>query len=103
MKKFPAFIVMSCVAVTVQADNFRCGKWVVNEKLSVPELLARCGEPHSRTERTEELYGRNVAGGTYKTGAVSVIETWIYDRGTTAAPMVVVIVDGTIESIKRQE
>jgi hypothetical protein len=31
----------------------------------------------------------------------TVIATWTYDRGTSAAPMVVRIVDGRIKSIDR--
>jgi hypothetical protein len=31
------------------------------------------------------------------------IETWTYDRGTQAAPMVVTIVDGRIKSIDRRK
>ncbi|HUQ11522.1 MAG TPA: DUF2845 domain-containing protein [Steroidobacteraceae bacterium] len=103
MKKLMAFVVMSCVAITARADNFRCGKWIVNESLLPTELVAKCGEPDSREQRTEDVYARNVGGGTYRTGAVSVIETWIFKRGTGAAPMVVTIIDGKIESIKRQE
>jgi hypothetical protein len=30
------------------------------------------------------------------------VETWLYDRGTTAPPMVVTIVDGRIKNIERQ-
>jgi hypothetical protein len=33
----------------------------------------------------------------------TLIETWTYDRGTQAAPMVVTIVDGRIKSIERQK
>lgn len=101
MKKLLA-VVFACGAITAQADNFRCGRWVANSDLSVTELVAKCGEPDSREKRTEDVYARNAAGGTYKTGAVSVTEIWIYKR-TNAAAMVVTIVDGKIESIRRQE
>jgi hypothetical protein len=37
-----------------------------------------------------------------KTGE-SRIETWTYDRGTRAAPMVVTIIDGRIRSIDRKK
>ena len=37
-----------------------------------------------------------------KTGETTT-ETWMYDRGTQAAPMVVTIVDGRIKSIERLE
>ena len=37
-----------------------------------------------------------------KTGE-TIIETWTYDRGSQAKPMVVTIVDGRIKSIERQK
>lgn len=86
-----------------QADNFRCGKWIATKDLSVSELLARCGEPASRETRIEDVMSRNYnTGGMYKSGEITV-QTWVYDRGTTAPPMVVTIVDGRIKSIERQQ
>jgi hypothetical protein len=38
----------------------------------------------------------------YKSGE-TLIETWTYDRGSTASPMVVIIVDGRIKSIERKQ
>jgi hypothetical protein len=102
MMKLLAFALACGVAVTAQADNFRCGKWVINSDLAVSELVAKCGKPDASEKRTEDVYARNASGGTYRTGAVSVTETWVYKR-TNAANMVVTIVDGRIESIKRQE
>jgi len=93
-----AALAFSCAA---NAENFRCGKWIATTDLSVAELLARCGEPASRQTRTEEVRTRNRNTGLMgKTGEV-IVETWIYERGTQAPPVVVTIVDGRIKSITR--
>ena len=38
----------------------------------------------------------------YKSG-VTQVEVWTYDRGSTAPPMIVTIVDGRIKSIERSQ
>jgi len=85
------------------AENFRCGKWIINEATTLEELTQKCGQPTSHDSRTEDVRQRNqYTGGWMKVGETT-IETWIYDRGTTAQPMVVTIVDGRIKSIERLE
>jgi uncharacterized protein DUF2845 len=102
MRHFAAIVVASLFAAVAHADNFRCGKWIATPDLSPSELVARCGQPSKREARTEDVYARGVNGGSYKTGEVT-IETWIYERGSSASPMVVTIVDGKIERIERQQ
>jgi hypothetical protein len=103
--KIPALVASIAVllAARAQADNFRCGKWIASADMAVSELLARCGEPASRATRVEEVMSRNFNTGLmYKSGEQTV-ETWIYDRGSGAQPMVVTIVDGRITSVERQK
>ena len=102
MKSLAAIIAAFWFATAAHADNFRCGKWIATPALSPSELLAKCGEPSKRESRKEDVFARGVNGGSYKTAEV-IIETWIYQRGTSASPMVVTIVDGKIESIERQQ
>lgn len=103
MKPGLVIVLAFLFSAAAQADNFRCGKWVASEDLSVSELLAKCGEPASRETRIEEVRSRNHnTGGTYKSGEITV-ETWIYDRGATAPPIVITIVDGRIKSIERKQ
>jgi hypothetical protein len=82
---------------TSTADEFfRCGSWLVSADVSVAELLEKCGKPTSREVSTvddNDLDGIKV--GTWTT------ETWRYDRGSQAAPMVVTIDNGQIRSIER--
>ncbi len=96
-----ATLLLALCATPCRADEtFRCGKWLVSSDLSPAEVLQKCGEPHRREERTQDVLTRNQFDLMVKTGE-TVIETWIYDRGTQAAPMVVTIVDGKIKSIER--
>jgi hypothetical protein len=83
-------------------ETFRCGKWIVSSDLAVEDLLRKCGEPTTRDSRSEDILVRNQYGLMINNG-VTVTETWTYDRGTRAAPMVVTIVDGKIRSIDRKK
>jgi hypothetical protein len=92
-----------CFATSAYADeSFRCGKWIVNSDLSPEEVLAKCGQPTLRESRTEDVKTRNSYTGLMQKVGETTLETWTYDRGTQAAPMVVTIVDGKIKSIDRK-
>ena len=93
--------VLATGAPAAQADEtIRCGKWVVNSSLTVAELVDKCGEPAAKERTEEEVWSRNVHGGSYRSGT-TVVEYWTYDRGSRAAPIRVKIVDGKIRSIER--
>jgi hypothetical protein len=84
-------------------ESFRCGKWIASSDMSVADLVAKCGQPSARTRTVEDVMTRNNNNGLMRKTGETVIETWTYDRGTTAAPMVVTIVDGRIKRIERAE
>lgn len=91
------------VALPAFAENFRCGKWIINIEMTPNELIDKCGPPTTHESRTEDVKARNRNNGLLiKTGETTT-ETWTWDRGAQAAPMVVVIVDGKIKSIERLE
>ena len=84
-------------------ENFRCGMWIASSDMSVAELISKCGEPASRTTRSEDVLARNANTGLmYKIGE-TLVETLVYSRGATAPPMVVTIIDGKIKNIERQK
>jgi hypothetical protein len=90
-----ALLVM--VPGTCMSDEFfRCGSWLVSADMSVAALLEKCGKPSSQQVSTQDV--RNVYGA--KVGT-STTEVWRYDRGSRAAPMIVTIVDGQIQSMER--
>jgi hypothetical protein len=82
-------------------ESFRCGKWIASSDMSVQELLAKCGGPRSRERKIEDVMVRNSNTGLMRKTGETVIETWTYDRGSTAAPMVITIIDGQIKRIER--
>ncbi len=82
-------------------ESFRCGKWIASSGMSPAELAEKCGPPTLHESRTEDVMVRNRNTGLMQKTGETRIETWTYDRGTQAAPMVVTIVDGRIKSIDR--
>jgi hypothetical protein len=69
--------------------------------MTVEELSKKCGAPTSHESRTEDILVRNRNNGLMVKNGQTTTETWVYDRGSQAAPMVVTIIDGHIKSIER--
>jgi hypothetical protein len=84
-------------------ETFRCGNWIASSDMSVDELLKKCGEPTTRKTEVQDVMVRNRDHGLMTKQGETTIETWTYDRGSQARPMVVTIVDGKIKSIVRQK
>ena len=94
---------MLFIACAASAESMRCDRWVVNETVSVAELLEKCGAPTSKAVATDDVIARNAAtGGMTKVGT-KVTERWVYQRSPRSLPMVVTIVDGKIQSIERDD
>jgi hypothetical protein len=83
------------------AETFRCGKWIISVELTPGEIISKCGPPTSQTSRSEDVKARNRNTGLVVKTGESTTETWTWDRGPLAAPMVVTIVDGKVKSIER--
>lgn len=95
--------IMWLLPAAAHAESFRCGQWIVSSDLTPAEVIARCGEPASRDSRTEDVRVRNRNNGLMVKVGETTTETWVYERGTQAPPMVITIVDGRIKSIERQK
>src|SRR2546423_14784679 len=93
---------LSLLPLAAAADEtFRCGNSIVTSAMPVSELTSKCGKPTSRESSTQDVLVRNRNNGLMIKAGKTRVETWIYDRGTRAFSMVVVIVDGRIKSIDR--
>ena len=89
------YVLLVMVPGICLADGFfRCRSYLVSADISVGDLLKKCGKPTSQTTSTEDV--RNEYG--YKVGT-STTEVWRYDRGYSAPPMLVTIIDGHVQSI----
>ena len=91
---------LGVLASSANAETFRCGQRIASPEMSVDELIDVCGEPTHRSVENVDVYGHSANGGRIKTGK-SVVETLTFDRGNTAAAMVVTVVDGKIRSMER--
>ena len=99
-----AAVALALLPVAVSADEtFRCGNWIVSSSLSTTELVSKCGQPTARASEKHDVMSRNRNNGLLVKTGETTVETWTYDRGPGAAPMVVTIVDGRIKSIDRQK
>lgn len=97
------FSVALANSAVVQADSMRCGSRIVDESVTVAELLQKCGQPQERNIEKEDNYALNPNGARVKTGTQTVKERWIYQPSSRALPMAVQIVDGKIMSITRAD
>jgi len=94
-------LLASLLPLAASAETFRCGKWIIDDETTLPELTQKCGAPTRRDSRVEDVRAPNVyTGGNTKVGE-TVIETWVYEHSARSAAMVVTIVDGQIKKIER--
>src|SRR4029078_3824427 len=91
----------SLLPLAASAETFRCGKWIIDDETTLPELTQKCGARPRRDSGVEDVRAPNVyTGGNTKVGE-TVIETWVYEHSARSAAMVVTIVDGQIKKIER--
>lgn len=89
-----AALLVMLPGVCLSDGTYRCGSSLVSADASVAELLKKCGKPTSQQISMQDVYNEHGVK-----VAVSKTEVWRYDRGYSAPPMVVTIVDGQIQSI----
>jgi hypothetical protein len=99
----PILALLSLLPFAASAETFRCGNWIVSSDSTVEDLLKKCGEPTARNSETRDVMSRNRNYDLLVKSGETTIETWVYDRGSQAKPMVVTIIDGRIKSIERQK
>jgi hypothetical protein len=100
---------MRCAAVVLAAtvahcaaadDTVRCGNGrLVNVGMVDAEVIARCGEPKSRTAAEQPVRTRGAGGGSIVVGTLRT-ERWTYDRGRGQFDAVLSFEDGKLVSIE---
>jgi hypothetical protein len=88
---------------SASAESMRCGSSIVDETVSVADLLAKCGEPLSKDVKTEDVFARNPDTGFGRKIGTRIIERWIYRRSTGSLPMAVTIIDGKVNRLERAD
>ena len=87
---------------TAAADPLRCGSVLIDVGVQASYVLAKCGEPASKTTVTEPIRARGIKGNEYQTGMTQ-SEIWRYNRGGRQHPVILKIADGVVQSIDFEE
>jgi hypothetical protein len=80
-------------------DVFRCSGSIIDTGLTIPEVLARCGEPESRDVSTVPIRARNRYGASFVVGAAT-LEYWVYQRRGGEFPVFLTFDEGRLRSIE---
>lgn len=103
MKTLLATALLCLPPMALADENFRCGRWIASSDMTVADLISKCGEPSARESRIEDVLARNANTGLMFKIGESLVEKLTYDRGATAPPMVVTVIDGKIKNIERSK
>jgi hypothetical protein len=88
------------VAWSAAADNsLRCGNSLVTLDMVMDEVLAKCGEPQSKSTEEIPVKARTRSGGVNTVGS-TLIERWTYDRGYGQLPALLTFDQGKLKSIE---
>jgi hypothetical protein len=96
--------VLTSLALTAAAaasadDSLRCGNLIVSIGMVADQVVAKCGEPTSKS--TEEVPTRTRSrGGAMQTLGNTRIERWTYDRGYGQLPAFLTFEHGKLKSIE---
>ena len=80
-------------------DALRCGNALVVTGMVTAEVVAKCGEPSSKSTEETPVTTRSRRG-TVKTAAGGRIERWTYDRGYGQLPALLTFEHGKLKSIE---
>jgi hypothetical protein len=99
----PRILVIAALGVCCAeaGETMRCGKWVVDDQVTLEELVAKCGQPVNKESKTEEVRRPNHWGQGTSIVGTTTTERWFYQRSPRAFRMVVTIQDGKIRSIDK--
>jgi Protein of unknown function (DUF2845) len=92
-------LIAAAITGPAAADPLRCGSVLVDVGAQASYVLAKCGEPTTKTTIAEAVQARNAGGHVSQTGATQT-QVWRYNRGSTQLPAVVTIADGVVQSIE---
>jgi hypothetical protein len=82
------------------ADNsVRCGANIVDVGMVADQVIAKCGQPKSKTVEDVPIQARNVGGGTNVIGTTRV-ERWTIDRGYGQFPALLTFEEGKLKTIE---
>ena len=95
-----SFLVAVAVAGSAIADDsLRCGTALVTVNMVISQVLAKCGEPQSKSVEEVPVKARARTGAVNTVGTTR-IERWTYDRGYGQLPALLTFEHGKLKSIE---
>jgi hypothetical protein len=80
-------------------DSLRCGSVLVTLGMVMDQVLAKCGEPQSKSAEDVPVKARARTGAVNTVGSTR-IERWTYDRGYGQLPALLTFEHGKLKSIE---
>jgi uncharacterized protein DUF2845 len=97
-------VILFAVAFTIAGaatadDSLRCGNTLVTLGMVADQVLAKCGEPQSKSTEEVPVKARARTGAVNTVGSTR-IERWTYDRGYGQLPALLTFEHGKLKSIE---
>jgi hypothetical protein len=92
-------VVFTMAGVANADDSLRCGNSLVTLGMVADQVLAKCGEPQSKSMEEVPVKARARTGAVNTVGATHV-ERWTYDRGYGQLPALLTFEHGKLKSIE---
>lgn len=103
MRTIVSMLIVVAGALTAAAADarevFRCNGSIIETGLTIPEVLARCGEPESRDVSTVPIRARSIYGASYVVGTAT-LEYWVYRRRGGQFPAFLTFDQGRLRDIE---
>lgn len=102
MRTIVPMLIVTALISAASADArevFRCNGAIIETGLTIPEVLARCGEPESRDVSTVPIRARNLYGASYVVGTAT-LEYWVYRRRGGQFPAFLTFDQGRLRDIE---
>ena len=80
-------------------DSLRCGTGLATLGMVMDQVLAKCGEPQSRSTEEVPIKARARTGAVNTVGSTR-IERWTYERGYGQLPALLTFEHGKLKSIE---
>lgn len=98
----PLLLATACLWAAASIDArevFRCNGAIIETGLTIPYVLARCGEPDSRDVSNVPIRARSLYGASYVVGTAT-LEYWLYERGGGQFPAYLTFDQGRLRDIE---
>ena len=96
---FSLAFALAVAGPAVADDSLRCGNALATLGMVMDQVVAKCGEPQSKSAEEVPVKARTRTGAVNTVGTTR-IERWTYDRGYGQLPALLTFEHGKLKSIE---